>query len=166
MNVRFEVGDLTKLEVEAIVNPANSEGEMGGGLAAVLKRRGGKQIELEAMEFAPIGLGSAVITTAGKLGADYMGTARLINTMVWGDPSTLAHVENGTLSLQGLHAFRHGNGLQVRRGGITAVNVNFFLPGGHLSLADTRAKATLIGNITRGPLILNGKPMPQDSPAI
>ena len=34
-----------------------------------------------------------------KLGADYSGGARLINTMVWGDPSTLALLENGELKL-------------------------------------------------------------------
>ncbi|MCF7975566.1 MAG: glycoside hydrolase family 55 protein [Phycisphaerae bacterium] len=98
-----------------------------------------------------------------KLGTDYQGTARLINTMVWGDPSTLAQVDNGQLWLQGLHAFRHGNGLQINRGEVTAVNVNFFVPGRHITLADTHTKATLIGNITKGPLMINGKSMAQDS---
>jgi len=72
MEVRFIVGDITKLEVDAIVNPANSEGEMGGGLAAVLKRAAGKKIELEAMEQAPIPIGKAIATSAGKLKCDYV----------------------------------------------------------------------------------------------
>jgi len=92
-----------------------------------------------------------------KLGKDYQGSARLINTMVWGDPTTLAELDNGHLWLQGLHAFRHGNGLQVNQGEVTAVNVNFTVPGDHLTLAHPEAKATLIGNITRAPLTINGR---------
>ena len=72
MEVRFLVGDITKLEVDAIVNPANSEGEMGGGVAAAIKKSGGKKIEEEAMELAPIPPGNAVVTSAGKLKCDYV----------------------------------------------------------------------------------------------
>lgn len=73
MEIRFEVGDLTKIAAEAIVNPANSEGEMGGGVAGAIRKRGGKRIEQEAMELAPIPIGEAVLTTAGgKLACDYV----------------------------------------------------------------------------------------------
>ncbi len=72
MDVQFVVGDITKLEVDAIVNPANSEGEMGGGVAGAIKKSGGKKIEQEAMELAPIPLGNAVVTSAGKLKCDYV----------------------------------------------------------------------------------------------
>ncbi len=72
MEVRFLVGDITKLDVDAIVNPANSEGEMGGGVAAAIKKSGGKKIEEEAMELAPIPPGNAVVTSAGKLKCDYV----------------------------------------------------------------------------------------------
>ena len=72
MEVRFLVGDITKLEVDAIVNPANSEGEMGGGVAAAIKKSAGKKVEEEAMELAPISLGNAVVTSAGKLKCDYV----------------------------------------------------------------------------------------------
>lgn len=67
MEVRFLVGNLTELEVDAIVNPANSEGEMGGGVAGAIKKAGGKKIEEEAMEQAPIPVGKAIVTSAGKL---------------------------------------------------------------------------------------------------
>ncbi len=72
MEVHFLVGDITKLEVDAIVNPANSEGEMGGGVAAAIKKSGGKKIEKEAMALAPIPLGHAVVTSAGKLKCEYV----------------------------------------------------------------------------------------------
>ncbi|WP_419195044.1 glycosyl hydrolase family 28-related protein [Novipirellula herctigrandis] len=99
-----------------------------------------------------------------KLGTDYSGIARLINTMVWGDPSTLALVENGKLVLQGLHAHRHGDGLQVDKGEILAVNVNFTSRGKHLRLSESQGKATLLGTITRGPLELNSKPISDQLP--
>jgi len=72
MEIRFLVGDLTQMEVEAIVNPANSEGEMGGGVAATVKRAGGKAIEAEAMQQAPIALGRAIITDAGRLPCQFV----------------------------------------------------------------------------------------------
>lgn len=65
-------GDLTKVEADAIVNPANSFGYMGGGVALAIKRTGGDDIEKEAMSKAPVGLGRAVATTAGRLKARFV----------------------------------------------------------------------------------------------
>jgi len=66
------VGDITLLNVDAIVNPANSYMLMGGGLAGVLKRKGGEIIEKEALKHAPVPIGGAVVTSAGKLKAKYI----------------------------------------------------------------------------------------------
>jgi O-acetyl-ADP-ribose deacetylase len=60
-------GDITQVEAQGVVNPANSLGEMGGGVAGLLRRKGGEVIEAEAMARAPIPVGSAVATSAGKL---------------------------------------------------------------------------------------------------
>ncbi len=81
----------------------------------------------------------------------------MINTMVWGDPSTLAQVDNGSLWLLGLHATQFGNGLQINQGEVMAVNVNFTSGNRsarhiHLGLDGDKAQATLIGNITQGEL--------------
>lgn len=65
-------GDITRVNYEAIVNPANSYLVMGGGVAGAIKRAGGKEIENEARRFAPIPVGEAVITGAGKLLAKYV----------------------------------------------------------------------------------------------
>ena len=67
MKITVQQGDLTKLKVDAIVNPANSFGEMGGGVAGVIRRIGGEEIEREAVKQAPIPIGKAVVTTAGSL---------------------------------------------------------------------------------------------------
>ena len=65
-------GDITKERVDAIVNPANSRGTMGGGVAGAIKGAGGDEIEREAIEHAPIKVGEAIATTAGKLPADFV----------------------------------------------------------------------------------------------
>lgn len=67
LEIRLIEGDLTDLQVDAIVNPANSRGVMGGGVARVIRQKGGVIIEKEAMAHAPIGVGEAVRTTAGTL---------------------------------------------------------------------------------------------------
>ena len=65
-------GDITKLEVDAIVNPANSQLIMGGGVAGAILRAGGDQIQKQALKKAPVQIGHAVATTAGKLKAKYV----------------------------------------------------------------------------------------------
>ena len=67
MRIIVEQGDLTQKRVDAIVNPANSAGLMGGGVAGVIRRVGGSVIEDEAVKRAPIPIGKAVLTTAGNL---------------------------------------------------------------------------------------------------
>jgi len=67
LTVKIIVGDITEFQGDAIVNPANSYGYMGGGVALAIKLRGGKVIEEEAVRQAPIPIGSAVITTGGSL---------------------------------------------------------------------------------------------------
>ena len=67
MKITVQQGDLTKLKVDAIVNPANSHGVMGGGVAGVIRRVGGEVIEEEAVKQAPIPIGKAAVTTAGNL---------------------------------------------------------------------------------------------------
>ncbi|MEM1639722.1 MAG: macro domain-containing protein [Desulfurococcaceae archaeon] len=65
--VNIELGDITEFDGDAIVNPANTLLIMGGGVAGAIKRKGGEIIELEAKKHAPIPIGEAVITSAGKL---------------------------------------------------------------------------------------------------
>lgn len=65
-------GDITDLAVDAIVNAANNELVMGGGVAGAIKKRGGREIEDEAVKKGPIGIGEAVATSAGKLKARYV----------------------------------------------------------------------------------------------
>ncbi len=72
VRIRVVEGDITEMEVDAIVNPANSLMIMGGGVAGAIKRKGGVEIEDEARKHAPVPVGEAVATTAGKLKAKYV----------------------------------------------------------------------------------------------
>lgn len=65
-------GDITEQDTDAIVNAANSELWMGSGVAGAIKRRGGAEIEREAISKGPIEPGEAVATTAGRLSAKYV----------------------------------------------------------------------------------------------
>ena len=66
------LGDITGLEVDAVVNAANSQLWMGAGVAGAIKRAGGQEIEEEAVRLGPIPVGESVVTKAGKLKARYV----------------------------------------------------------------------------------------------
>ncbi|MEM2874579.1 MAG: macro domain-containing protein [Candidatus Hadarchaeales archaeon] len=70
--VIVRVGDITRESADAICNPANSLMYMGGGAAGALKRAGGEEIEKEALRHAPVPVGRAVATTAGRLNARWV----------------------------------------------------------------------------------------------
>src|ERR687886_2503698 len=67
-----EQADITKLEVDAIANAANSQLQHGGGVAAAIARAGGEELERESRERAPVPLGEAVETTAGDMPARWV----------------------------------------------------------------------------------------------
>ena len=76
--VAVVVGDITKQDVEAIVNAANSSLLGGGGVDGAIHRAGGPAILEECREIRrtrfPQGLptGEAVVTTGGNLAALYV----------------------------------------------------------------------------------------------
>lgn len=73
-NIELKIikGDLTEARVDAIVNAANNKLLMGGGVAGAIKRKGGQEIEDEAVKKGPIRIGEAIETRAGKLKAKYV----------------------------------------------------------------------------------------------
>jgi O-acetyl-ADP-ribose deacetylase len=86
-------GDVTKLEVDAIANAANTELKHGGGVAAAISRAGGPAVQRESDEKAPIGLGEAVETSAGETPARYVIHAA---TMELGNPTSAEIIEKAT----------------------------------------------------------------------
>jgi O-acetyl-ADP-ribose deacetylase (regulator of RNase III) len=67
MEIVAQQGDITQVKADAVVNAANSLGEMGGGVAGALLKAGGVEIEQEAKSKAPIPVGEAIFTNAGTL---------------------------------------------------------------------------------------------------
>ncbi len=72
MNIHTEQGDLTACAVDAIVNAANNDLVLGGGLAGAIRKKGGPEIQAECNNIGGTFVGGAVITTGGKLKAKYV----------------------------------------------------------------------------------------------
>lgn len=70
--ILIKQGDITDSETEAIVNAANNDLLMGGGVAGAILRRGGQKIQEECNKIGQIPLGEAAVTSAGKLKAKYV----------------------------------------------------------------------------------------------
>jgi O-acetyl-ADP-ribose deacetylase (regulator of RNase III) len=87
--------DVTKLDVDAIANAANTELKHGGGVAGAISRAGGPEVQRESDERAPIGLGEAVETTAGEMPARWVIHAA---TMELGGPTSAEIIERATRS--------------------------------------------------------------------
>jgi O-acetyl-ADP-ribose deacetylase (regulator of RNase III) len=73
-SLELVLGDITRQDVDAIVNAANSRLAGGGGVDGAIHRAGGPSIMEETRRRYPEGCptGSAVISSAGKLRAKYV----------------------------------------------------------------------------------------------
>ena len=89
MQVHVALAEITSLPVDAIVNPANSRGIMGGGTAGNIRRSGGDEIQAEAMSRAPIAVGAAFVTGAGELPAKHV-----IHAPIMAEPGDHVGAEN------------------------------------------------------------------------
>ena len=64
--------DITELDVEALVNPANEELKLGSGVAGAIRDKGGPSIQKECDRIGGTAVGTAVITGAGNLIAKHV----------------------------------------------------------------------------------------------
>ena len=65
-------GDITEMDTDAIVNAANAQLILGGGVAGAIRRKGGPQIQAECDRIGGTFVGGAVLTTGGKLKARHV----------------------------------------------------------------------------------------------
>lgn len=87
--------DITKLEVDAIANAANTQLMHGGGVAGAIARAGGPAIDRESRERAPVGLGEAVETGGGEMPCRWVIHAA---TMELGGPTSAEIIRRATAS--------------------------------------------------------------------
>lgn len=65
--IMIQQGDITEMEVDAIVNAANNDLILGAGVAGAIRRKGGEVIQEECNEIGSIPVGYAAITGGGNL---------------------------------------------------------------------------------------------------
>jgi O-acetyl-ADP-ribose deacetylase (regulator of RNase III) len=92
--IEIVLGDITDMDVDAVVNAANTHLVLGSGVAGAIRKKGGPVIQAECDNLGHIPLGEAAITTGGGLKARYVihaagmhpgggvGRDSLINTTV------------------------------------------------------------------------------------
>ena len=88
--------DITRLDVDAIANAANTELRHGGGVAGAIARAGGPAIQEQSDRAAPIGLGEAVETEAGEMPSRWVIHAA---TMELGGPTSAEIIKRATDSV-------------------------------------------------------------------
>jgi O-acetyl-ADP-ribose deacetylase (regulator of RNase III) len=106
-------GDLVEQSVDAIVNAANNDLVLGGGVAGAIRRRGGPSIQRECDAHGPIAVGEAAITGGGELPAHHVIHAA---SMALGGRTTEESLRS---SMQ--HVFRLARERDVRTIAIPAV---------------------------------------------
>jgi len=70
--IKLVQGDITELDTEVIVNAANAQLILGGGVAGAIKKKGGPKIQQECNQIGGTYVGGAVITSGGNLKAKYV----------------------------------------------------------------------------------------------
>jgi len=65
-------GDITELACDAIVNAANAQLILGGGVAGAIRRKGGPSIQAQCSKIGGTFVGGAILTSAGNLKAKYV----------------------------------------------------------------------------------------------
>jgi len=71
-SIELVQGDITEMQVDAIVNAANSQLILGAGVAGAIRSKGGPDIQKGCDRIGGAPVGGAVITTAGKLPAKFV----------------------------------------------------------------------------------------------
>jgi O-acetyl-ADP-ribose deacetylase (regulator of RNase III) len=92
-------GDIAEQGTDAIVNAANNHFWMGAGVAGAIKRKGGIEIEREAMAKGPVEVGQAVMTSAGELKAKHVVHAAVMGQDLYTDAQLIKKATFNSLKL-------------------------------------------------------------------
>jgi O-acetyl-ADP-ribose deacetylase (regulator of RNase III) len=97
LKIQLLQGDITQLEVDAIVNSANNDFILGSGVSGAIHRLGGPEIQEECHKIGTRPLGSVATTTAGKLKAKYIIHAAVNPLGLWADAKSIRAAFRGVL---------------------------------------------------------------------
>jgi O-acetyl-ADP-ribose deacetylase (regulator of RNase III) len=124
VTVRLVNDSIAARTADVLVNAANDQLSMGGGVAAALRSRGGIEIHQEAIRHAPARIGSVVKTGAGALDARYVYHAVVIDY----------ELQKGTAAIDVAEVVRNVVGMAIADG-VRSVALPLFGAGvGGLSL--------------------------------
>ena len=106
--VTLRQGDLTEARVDAIVNAANNDLMLGGGVAGAIRTKGGPSIQEECNRIGTIRIGEAAITGGGKLAARHVIHAASMRL-------------GGSTSEQGLRESTRNSLLRAKENGLESI---------------------------------------------
>ncbi|OHB69664.1 MAG: hypothetical protein A2W23_09090 [Planctomycetes bacterium RBG_16_43_13] len=95
--IYLKQGDITDLEVDAIVNAANTELILGGGVAGAIREKGGNTIQDECNKIGIIPLGEAAVTGAGNLKAKFVIHAASMSLGTWANAKQIRNAVTNSL---------------------------------------------------------------------
>ena len=90
--IRVRQGDVTTFEGDAIVNAANTDLLLETGVSGAIRQAGGATIQQECSVQAPVGVGEAVLTGAGKLSSRHVIHAAIMGA----EPASAETVRRAT----------------------------------------------------------------------
>jgi O-acetyl-ADP-ribose deacetylase (regulator of RNase III) len=165
-NLELLEGDITELEVDAIVNPANDKLKLGTGVAGAIRKKGGPSIQKECDRIGGTPVGTAVITGAGELRVKHVIHAVGPKMGEGDEDRKLASAVRASLALADRHGLRSiaipaistGNfGFPLNRcARVTLTEIHRYLQGGTkleqvvVCLFDDEAFGTFRGELRRG----------------
>lgn len=106
VSIELAQGDITELDVDAIVNAANAELVLGGGVAGAIRRKGGPSIQAECRAIGYCEVGGAVITGGGDLKARHVIHAVGPRMGEGSESGKLARATRSSLDLAEEHGLR------------------------------------------------------------
>lgn len=98
LHLEIVQGDITAQKADAIVNAANNHFWMGSGVAGAIRRRGGEEIEAEAVRLGPVEPGRSVTTSAGRLDCRYVIHAAVMDQDMLTDAGIIASATASALA--------------------------------------------------------------------
>lgn len=90
-------GDITTVEADVIVNSANNDLVLGGGVSGAIRRAAGESVQEECNRIGTIPLGEAVVTSAGNLKARWIVHAAVNPLGLWADAKSVRHAVRNAL---------------------------------------------------------------------